>query len=306
MTDSLSKTIFSVKVSLMSGLSKTIIWVIFYWFINLCLTAVALFPGRPKQMCKGFPSMMNGLFKTIFQVKISYRLDQLLLLGDLNNQSVCVSLSLYISLRSRQLKWGAISFWVMWHYWHWHHVMPTTSYIPTELQHDFFVIWHHWHWHQHNIMPTTTSMGLLLPTVKTAEIRCNLTSLVKWCNWHQCQQHVMPMALSITPLNSLGHDNGNGLQHDIFGHVTPFDQCQYPMIPLALVSASHDTNGTFALLRPRCLKWGATWSFRISGIFLKKQKFYLNQDKLLPNLQDGFLRPEGKCYSQQNCCQKCS
>ena len=29
------------------------------------------------------------------------------------------------------------------------------------------------------------------------------------------------------------------------------------------------------------------------------------KDKLLPNLQDGFLSFEGKCCSQQNCCQEC-
>ena len=32
--------------------------------------------------------------------------------------------------------------------------------------------------------------------------------------------------------------------------------------------------------------------YHINGIFLKKQKFYLIQDKLLPNLQDCFLRSE--------------
>ena len=45
--------------------------------------------------------------------------------------------------------------------------------------------------------------------------------------------------------------------------------------------------------------------YRISGICLRKQKFYLIQDKPLPTLQDGFLRFEGKSCSQQNCCEEC-
>ena len=36
---------------------------------------------------------------------------------------------------------------------------------------------------------------------------------------------------------------------------------------------------------------------RLGLIFLRKQKFNLIKDKLLPHLQDGFLRSEGKCCS---------
>ena len=54
--------------------------------------------------------------------------------------------------------------------------------------------------------------------------------------------------MPIAPLHSLGQDNQNEVQHDIFGHV----------MPLALVLASCDANGivnsTSAFLRARQLK----------------------------------------------------
>ena len=48
-----------------------------------------------------------------------------------------------------------------------------------------------------------------------------------------------------------------------------------------------------------CMKVSHSVCYNISGVFLRKQNFYLNQDKLLPNLQHGFLWSEAKCCSQQ-------
>ena len=42
----------------------------------------------------------------------------------------------------------------------------------------------------------------------------------------------MPMALSVAPLYSLGLDNWNNVQHDLFGH----------LLPLMPVSVSHDAS----------------------------------------------------------------
>ena len=59
---------------------------------------------------------------------------------------------------------------------------------------------------------------------------------------------MMLMALSMTPLHSLGQDSQNEMHHDIFGHV----------LPLEPGSASHDINNiinsTIAFLRARQLK----------------------------------------------------
>ena len=50
-------------------------------------------PGRPEQMCRHFPVLLlNTLSKTIFQVKLSYQLYGLCLLGMLNR---CAEASLY-------------------------------------------------------------------------------------------------------------------------------------------------------------------------------------------------------------------
>ena len=59
---------------------------------------------------------------------------------------------------------------------------------------------------------------------------------------------MMPMPSSMTPLHSLGHDNQNEVQHDLFGHV----------MPLALALVSSDAHGVItdisATLRSRELK----------------------------------------------------
>ena len=106
----------------MNSLFKTIFWAQLYWLIGVCFPTDALSVGRPKWMCKGFSSatdkrpfqyhlssptvlthralpprrleqwmcriqsnpvsLMNGLFKMTFRVKLSYQLDELCLLGD--------------------------------------------------------------------------------------------------------------------------------------------------------------------------------------------------------------------------------
>ena len=71
-----------------------------------------------------------------------------------------------------------------------------------------------------------------------------------WCHLYQC--HVMLMASSMTPLHSLGQDNWNKVQNEMFGHVT------------SLVLVSHDVdgiiNGTIPFLWSRWSKWGAGFS----------------------------------------------
>ena len=55
----------------------------------------------------------------------------------------------------------------------------------------------------------------------------------------------MPMALSMAPLYSLGQDDENEVQHDIFGHVTPLVQLT------VYLDTDRFVNGTTALLRSR-------------------------------------------------------
>ena len=75
------------------------------------------------------------------------------------------------------------------------------------------VIWHHWHWH---MIAKPSSMEPLHYLVGTSEIRCNMMVLVMWCLWHLHQHHMMPVALSIEPLHSLGQDDQNEVQHDVW------------------------------------------------------------------------------------------
>ena len=87
-----------------------------------------------------------------------------------------------------------------------------------------------------------------------------------WCQWHCKWQHSFLHQVTSLPLPSydgnsivndtkeysLGQDDWNDVYHDFY-HVT------------SLASAWHDTNdiinGVIVLLRPRWLKWGATWLF---------------------------------------------
>ena len=57
------------------------------------------------------------------------------------------------------------------------------------------------------------------------------------------------MALSMAPLYSLGKDDWDVEEHDLFDHVMPSD--------LASHMASGITNGTIAFLRSRQLNWAA-------------------------------------------------
>ena len=61
---------------------------------------------------------------------------------------------------------------------------------------------------------------------------------------HWCQHHVMWTAPSNVPLHSIGNDEYNDVQHDIFGHVTPF---LGPV--LASCYANSVINGATAFLR---------------------------------------------------------
>ena len=65
---------------------------------NIISTLWAQFPGRSEQwMCRAecsSVSLTNGIFKTIFQVKVSYKLNHICLLGDLNNE--CAESPIYM------------------------------------------------------------------------------------------------------------------------------------------------------------------------------------------------------------------
>ena len=48
----------------------------------------------------------------------------------------------------------------------------------------------------------------------TIKIRCNMTFLDMW--HHQHWHHMLPTALSMGPLHSLNHDDGNDVLHDFW------------------------------------------------------------------------------------------
>ena len=53
----------------------------------IILTQCALSPGRPEWTCRGFPVLvMNTHYKNIFQISLSYQLNELCLHRDLNNE----------------------------------------------------------------------------------------------------------------------------------------------------------------------------------------------------------------------------
>ena len=94
------------------------------------------------------------------------------------------------------------------------------------MQHDFWTcdtigtgVGIMWCWHQ--------QCNHWIPEVKTKEMRCNMVFLVMWCHWH----HVRMMVSSIVPLNSLGQDDENKVQHEFFDHV------------MSLASASYNSKG---------------------------------------------------------------
>ena len=62
----------------------------------------------------------------------------------------------------------------------------------------------------------------------------------------------MLMALSVAPLNSLGHDDQNEVQHDHLGHVMPLTPT------LASSNADGVINDIIAFIRS---KWGIPWHF---------------------------------------------
>ena len=79
------------------------------WLIQPKLPADALSPGRPQWMCRGFPVLaMNTLYKTIFEVTLSYQLNDLSPLGGLNEEALN-SLFKTIFLSTVLWTWCALS-----------------------------------------------------------------------------------------------------------------------------------------------------------------------------------------------------
>ena len=95
------------------------------------------------------------------------------------------------------------------------------------------------------LMASPTAQLHLL--VHDDQMRCDMTFSVIWHCWHWHQHHVMLMALSISPLYSLGQGNWNNVQYNSFGHVMP-------LMPL---SVSHDVNSVINGTIPIVMSW---WS----------------------------------------------
>ena len=82
----------------MNGLFETIFWVQFYCFDEICL------PGGLNECAE---ASLYALYKTTFQVSLSYWLNELCLLGDLNK---CAEASLHTLYRT--ICWVSLSYWL--------------------------------------------------------------------------------------------------------------------------------------------------------------------------------------------------
>ena len=142
---------------------------------------------------------------------------------------------------------------------------------------SIYTIWWCWHWHQCHMMP-------LVPALASHDANCVTNGTITLLRSRQLEWGAMSLfdhVSSMAPLHSLGQDSWNEVQHKFFGNVTPlvsafvpydatsvrirvmwchWHQCWHYMMPI---------NGTTLFLRPRQLKWDATWpiwSFDTIGI----------------------------------------
>ena len=105
-----------------------------------------------------------------------------------------------------------------------------------------------------------------------------------WCYWDQCWHHMVPVGLKMTSLHPLRQDNWNVAQ---LGHV----------IPVALVSESHDAdgiiNGTIAFLISKWLKWSEAWLFwscAAIGIYTDSKWYYCIVNSTIAILRSRWLK----------------
>ena len=126
------------------------------------------------------------------------------------------------SIRWRQLKQGmewiirssyhlGTNMSITWHWWHcqWQYFVCLVKINETRCNMTFWVMWY-------QCLVSHDTNSIINNTIEFVSSRWSkwdstwLFSVI-WHCWHWYQHHVMPMALSITPLHSLGQHNWNNM-----------------------------------------------------------------------------------------------